>query len=88
MSQNPNSALSAASPVQALLAKYQSDPTFKAAFDAAASVEAAVRVAEQHGIDVSREDLQAMGPASDDVSDALLEKVAGGSVKTVNLTIY
>lgn len=85
MSQNPNPTLSVVSAVQALLAKYQSDPTFKSAFDAAASVEAAVRVAAQYGIDVSREDLQAMGPVSDDVSDALLDKVAGGTGPTGNI---
>ncbi len=42
-------------------------------------------MAAQYGIDVSREDLQAMGPVSDDVSDALLDKVAGGTGPTGNI---
>ena len=43
----------AETPVQALLAKYQSDPTFKAAFDAAGPTAAAVQVAAQYGLHVS-----------------------------------
>ena len=81
-----NSIPLAETPVQALLAKYQSDPAFKAAFDAAGSVAAAVQVAAQHGIRVSLSDVQALGPASEDLSDALLQNVAGGL--TCNFTLY
>jgi len=66
-------------PVQALLARYQSDPTFKAALDAAGSTTAAVQVATQYGLTVSINELQALRPASADVSDAALENVAGGA---------
>ena len=65
--------------VQALLAKYQSDSAFKAAFDAAGPTEEAVRVAAQHGITVTLRDVLALGPASKELSDALLEQVSGGS---------
>ncbi len=74
-------------PVQALLAKYRSDPAFKAAFDAAGPSEAAVQLAVQQGFQVSLTDFQALG-ASQEVSDALLESVAGGGVtKLTNLPI-
>ncbi len=69
---------SAETPVQALLAKYQSDPAFKAAFDAAGPTEAAVQVAAQYGLNVTLRDVQALGPASEDLSDALLMNIAGG----------
>ena len=64
--------------VQALIAKYQSDSTFKAAFDAAGPTEEAVRVAALHGITVTLRDVLALGSASEDMSDALLECVSGG----------
>jgi predicted ribosomally synthesized peptide with nif11-like leader len=73
-----NTTPSAETPVQALLAKYQSDPAFKAAFDAASSATAAVQVAAQYGLPVSLSDVQALGAASEDLSDALLMNVAGG----------
>jgi predicted ribosomally synthesized peptide with nif11-like leader len=60
------------------LAKYQADPVFKAAFDAAGPTEAAVQLAAQHGFRVSLRDVQALGPASEEVSDALLGNIAGG----------
>jgi len=83
-----NSIPSAETPVQALLAKYQSDPAFKAAFDAAGPTAAAVQVAAQYGLHVSLRDVQALGPASEYLSDALLKNVSGGSPKysDVNFT--
>lgn len=65
-------------PVQALLSKYQSDPAFKAAFDAAGPTEAAVQLAAQYGFNVSLRDVQSLGSASEEVSDALLGSIAGG----------
>jgi hypothetical protein len=76
----------AQTPVQSLLAKYQADPAFKAAFDAAGPTEAAAQLAAQHGFCVSLRDVQAPEPSSDDVPDALLETIAGaggGSVKNI-----
>jgi predicted ribosomally synthesized peptide with nif11-like leader len=77
-----------ATQVQALLAKYQSDPVFKAAFDAAGPTEAAVQLAAQHGFKVSLRDVQALGSVSEDVSDALLEHIAGGegTSRTINIS--
>lgn len=75
-----NTTPSAETPVQALLAKYQSDPTFKEAFNAAESAAAAVLVAAQYGLTVSLSDVQALGPASEDLSDGLLMNVAGGAI--------
>jgi len=39
-----------------------------------------VQVAAQYGLTVSLSDLQTLGPANADVSDAALEKVSGGWV--------
>jgi len=82
-----NNIPSAETPVQALLAKYQSDPAFKAAFDAAGSAAAAVQMAAQYGLTVSVNELQALGPASTDVSDAALAGVAGGAISRTRPTI-
>ena len=65
--------------VQALIAKYQSDSAFKAAFDTAGPTEEAVRVAAQHGITVTLADILALGSASGSLSDAHLEHVSGGA---------
>ena len=65
--------------LQALIAKYQSDSTFKAAFDAAGPTEEAVRVAALHGITVTLRDVLALGPLSEELSDALLDHVSGGT---------
>ena len=73
--------------VQALIAKYQSDSAFKAAFDAAGPTEEAVRVAARHGITVTLSDVLALGQASEDLSDALLEQVSGGSEEDFNFTV-
>ena len=81
--ENKQALQSAETAVQALLAKYQSDSAFKAAFDAAGPTEEAVRIAAQHGITVTLRDVLALGPASENLSDALLEHVSGGSL---NLT--
>ncbi len=76
---NSNTIPSAETSVQTLLAKYQSDPAFKAPRDAADSAAAAVHVAAHHGIRVSLSDIQAPGPASEDLPDALLQNVVGGA---------
>jgi predicted ribosomally synthesized peptide with nif11-like leader len=76
--ENKQALAPAQTPVQALLAKYQLDPAFKAAFDAAGPTEAAVQLAAQHGFRVSLRDVQTLGPASEALSDALLENIAGG----------
>lgn len=76
---NPENQLpSAETAVQALIAKYQSDSAFKAAFDAVGPTEEAVRIAAQHGITVTLADILALGPASEDLSDVALEHVSGG----------
>jgi predicted ribosomally synthesized peptide with nif11-like leader len=68
-----------AMPVQALMEKYTADSTFRAEFDAASTREDAVRVADQHGIPVSVEDIIALGEASNELSDDILDRVSGGS---------
>ena len=73
--------------VQALVAKYQSDSAFKAAFDSAGLTEDAVRVAAQHGITVTLADILTLGSASEELSDALLEQVSGGVFKNISYTI-
>ena len=77
--ENKQTLPSAETAVQALLAKYQTDSAFKAAFDAAGPTEEAVRVAAQHGITVTLVDILALGSAGGSLSDALLEQVSGGS---------
>ena len=65
--------------MQALMARYQADATFKAALDAAASVQDAVQVAVDHGFTVAVADFTSASPAQDrDVSDDELEGQSGG----------
>ena len=78
-SENKDSSLtSEVGQVQALMAKYHADLTFKAAFDAADSPEEAVQVAARHGITVSTRDIMALGEASGELSDEALGDVSGG----------
>ena len=72
--------------VQALMQKYSTDSTFKTEFDAASTREDAVRVAALHGIDVSTQDIAALGEASPELSDDILDMVCGGTEPTFNFT--
>jgi hypothetical protein len=69
---------SEAGQVQLLMAKYQSSPAFKAAFDAADSPEEAVPVAARYGIAVCTRDIIALGAAIEELSNEALEGVSGG----------
>jgi predicted ribosomally synthesized peptide with nif11-like leader len=75
---NDSSLTSEAGQVQLLIAKCQSDPAFKAAFDAAVSPEEAVQVAARYGIAVCTRDIIALGKTSEELSDKALEGVSGG----------
>lgn len=75
---NVSSFTSEVGQVQALMAKYKTDVSFKAAFDAADSPEVAVQVAAMHGITVSARDIMALGKASDELLDEALGDVSGG----------
>ncbi len=77
--QNRSSEL-ASGQVQALLKKYRADASFKAEFDAASTREDAVQVAARHGIAVSAQDIAALGEASSELSDDILDVVCGGGM--------
>ncbi len=64
--------------LDALTARLASDPAFAAALTAAASAEDAQRVAAEHGFDVTAGELAA-ATSDGDLSDADLERVAGGT---------
>lgn len=70
--------------VQALLQKYSADPAFKSEFDAATTREEAVQVAARHGIAVSAQDIAALGESSQELSDAVLDRVCGGDLGLLN----
>lgn len=65
--------------VQALMQKYSTDSVFKTEFDAASTREDAVQVAARHGIAVSAQDIVALGEATPELSDDILDRVSGGA---------
>lgn len=58
--------------------KYSADTAFKSEFDAASTREEAVQVAARHGIVISSQDIEALGEASPQLSDDILDRVSGG----------
>lgn len=72
--------------VQALLQKYSADPAFKAELDAASTREEAVQVASRHGISISTRDIAALGEASQELPDAVLDRVCGGDLARLNVS--
>ena len=68
--------------LDALIARLASDPTFASALSAATTAEDAQRVASEHGFDVTPAELTALA-SNGELSDADLESVAGGNLKTI-----
>ncbi|MCX6433781.1 MAG: Nif11-like leader peptide family RiPP precursor [Actinobacteria bacterium] len=67
--------------LDALIARLASDPAFAAALGAATTPEDAQRIAAEHGFDVTPSELDAV--SVDELSDAVLEGVAGGDRPTL-----
>ena len=72
--------------VPALLQKYSADPAFKSEFDAASTREEAVQVAARHDISVNTQDIAALGEASQELSDDVLDMVCGGDLARLNVS--
>ncbi len=64
--------------LDALIARFASDPTFAASLAAAKSVEEAQEIAAAHGFDVTASEFVDAAP-NGTLSDADLEAVAGGN---------
>lgn len=70
---------------QALTRMFAEDEAFKAAIMGATSVEDAVTIAREYGVEATADDL---APAQGALSDAELEDAAGGSPTLTFICIY